>query len=141
MGETRDSYWGQHVYVRHGLYTHHGIGDGRGGVIHYTGLANGLRSGPVRRTPIEEFAAGRLVKVRTYRRRKHAPEEAVERAEARLGEDRYHVVWNNCEHFAEWCITGRGRSRQVRMAAKAAWIVVTPVVWYAAARLGTRRRA
>lgn len=139
--DRKDEFWGQHVYVRHRLYTHHGIGDGRGGVIHYSGLANGRKSGPVLRTPISEFAQGRPVRVRTYRDRRYPPDEAVRRAEERVGEDRYSVVWNNCEHFSEWCITGRSRSRQVRAVVRAAWLVLTPAVWYTAARLGARRRA
>jgi hypothetical protein len=32
---------------------------------------------------------------------------------ARLGEQRYNLVFNNCEHFAIWCKTGRHRSTQV----------------------------
>jgi hypothetical protein len=27
--------------------------------------------------------------------------------------DRYRFLSNNCEHFAEWCMTGIGRSSQV----------------------------
>jgi len=38
---------------------------------------------------------------------------AVERARARLGEDRYGIWSNNCEHFVEWCLHGTARSAQV----------------------------
>jgi hypothetical protein len=31
----------------------------------------------------------------------------------RLGEDRYSVLTNNCEHFCEWCVRGEHRSYQV----------------------------
>jgi hypothetical protein len=31
----------------------------------------------------------------------------------RLGEQRYNLIFNNCEHFAIWCKTGRHRSAQV----------------------------
>jgi hypothetical protein len=37
----------------------------------------------------------------------------VHRARARLGEDRYNVLTNNCEHFCEWCVRGEPRSDQV----------------------------
>jgi hypothetical protein len=37
----------------------------------------------------------------------------VHRARSRLGEDRYHVLRNNCEHFCEWCVRGQHRSYQV----------------------------
>jgi hypothetical protein len=35
------------------------------------------------------------------------------RALGRLGEQRYNLIFNNCEHFAHWCKTGRHRSAQV----------------------------
>ena len=31
----------------------------------------------------------------------------------RLGEQDYNLLFNNCEHFANWCKTGRHRSSQV----------------------------
>ena len=34
----------------------------------------------------------------------------------RLGEDEYHVLINNCEHFAHWAATGEKRSPQVQRA-------------------------
>ena len=40
-------------------------------------------------------------------------EAAIARARARLGENRYSVLANNCEHFAQWCISGTSRSEQV----------------------------
>jgi Lecithin retinol acyltransferase len=39
--------------------------------------------------------------------------EAVARARSRLGENRYRLTRNNCEHFCEWCIYGEPRSEQV----------------------------
>ena len=32
---------------------------------------------------------------------------------SRIGEQRYNLLFNNCEHFANWCKTGRHRSSQV----------------------------
>ena len=32
---------------------------------------------------------------------------------SRIGEQRYNLLFNNCEHFATWCKTGRHRSEQV----------------------------
>ena len=37
----------------------------------------------------------------------------VSRAESRLGERRFDLVYNNCEHFAAWCKTGLSSSRQI----------------------------
>lgn len=44
-----------------------------------------------------------------------SPEETVERAKSRLGEDKYSLVFNNCEHFAIWCKTGVHESHQVNL--------------------------
>ncbi len=38
----------------------------------------------------------------------------VQRAESRLGERKYNMLFNNCEHFANWCKTGISDSKQVR---------------------------
>lgn len=32
---------------------------------------------------------------------------------SRVGEDRYHFLNNNCEHFCEWCLRAEHRSHQV----------------------------
>lgn len=39
--------------------------------------------------------------------------EVVARARSRLGENRYPVLSNNCEHVCEWCLHGNSRSLQV----------------------------
>ena len=39
-------------------------------------------------------------------------DEIVTRAKSKLGEDKYNVVFNNCEHFAHWCCTGTSWSNQ-----------------------------
>lgn len=107
------NYKGLHLVVRRLGYTHHGIGDGFGGVIHYSGLAEGLESGPVCRATLKKFSGDEEINVRSYSDRKYNRDEAVERAESRLGEEGYSVFNNNCEHFVEWCITGNHESKQV----------------------------
>ena len=32
---------------------------------------------------------------------------------SRIGEQKYNLLFNNCEHFANWCKTGRHRSLQM----------------------------
>ncbi len=109
---------GDHVYVRRGRrYTHHGIDCGDGTVIHFVGSRGSGRH--VGRTSTQVFSAGSPVMIRTYEQRL-SPEEAVRNAESRLGSVDYHLVRNNCEHFAAWCCTGRARSSQVRRWALAA---------------------
>ncbi len=41
------------------------------------------------------------------------PEETVARAKSKLGENKYNLALNNCEHFAIWCKTGIYKSTQV----------------------------
>jgi hypothetical protein len=49
-----------------------------------------------------------------------SPDAIVARAESRLGERRFDLVLNNCEHFASWCKTGLSESRQVEALWRAA---------------------
>ncbi|MCF4965647.1 lecithin retinol acyltransferase family protein [Nostoc sp. CMAA1605] len=46
----------------------------------------------------------------------YTSEVVVQRAISKLGEHKYDVVWNNCEHFAYYCKTGNYRSEQVNQA-------------------------
>ncbi|MGC4109291.1 MAG: lecithin retinol acyltransferase family protein [Nocardioides sp.] len=112
---------GDHVYAqrrrRYTRYTHHGIDCGDGTVIHYAGERRTGRK--VERTSWQSFGHGSDVRVRRHRRGL-PPDEVVAKAESRLGADDYHLVWNNCEHFATWCSTGSKASKQVRGWAMAA---------------------
>ncbi|MDX2349329.1 MAG: lecithin retinol acyltransferase family protein, partial [Porticoccus sp.] len=40
-------------------------------------------------------------------------EAVMERAENRLGEFAFDIVFNNCEHFTTWCKTGISSSEQI----------------------------
>ena len=101
-----------HLTSRRGIYRHHGIYVGNGRVIHYAGLARGLRPGPVEEVSLEQFARGRQVCVRTDPARFDRA-EVVRRARRRLGEAQYRLLTNNCEHFCQWCLCGDSRSDQV----------------------------
>ena len=50
----------------------------------------------------------------------YSPEETVQRARSRIGERKYSVTSNNCEHFAMWCKTGIAESKQVKEVENAA---------------------
>lgn len=118
-------YKGQHLYVSRGIYTHHGLGDGRGGVIHYSEPTDGPAKGRVRRTSLDQFARGGYIKTRVYQSRRFSPDEAVKRAESRIGKDGYSLWGNNCEHFVSWCITGDHDSKQVNRTAAFITILLT----------------
>ena len=93
---------------QHGLFNHHGIDLGDGTVAHY------LEGREILRIPLEEFSRGQPVTPVLYPADGcSAPGITLRRAMGRLGEQRYNLLFNNCEHFAHWCKTGRHRSSQV----------------------------
>jgi len=105
---------GTHVVTARTLYAHHGIYLGNGRVVHYAGLCNGWQSGPVEEVSLEQFANGERVLAIKHSSNAFSDSEVVARARSRLGENMYDILRNNCEHFCEWCVTGRKRSWQVR---------------------------
>lgn len=115
-------------------YIHHGLHVGRGRIIHYPGLVGCFRRRAVEEVSLEEFARGRPIGVRTDSNPRFDCEDVVLRARARLGENRYHILRNNCEHFCEWCLSGVSRSRQLdsllgRLGAAAIAIMDTLATW------------
>jgi hypothetical protein len=108
--------WGDQIYVFRelanlgGMYKHHGIDFGDGTVVHYR-----KPSEIIERTSFDTFSRGHQVYVREYPVGFcFIPQVVIERAESRLGEHKYNLLFNNCEHFATWCKTGISDSKQVR---------------------------
>ena len=104
---------GAHMVTPRLGYTHHGIYAGRGRVVQYGGLSHGLRRGPVEEVSLVEFCQGHPIRIRVQESCWRDAQEVVRRARLRLGENRYHPLRNNCEHFCEWCVRGEHRSYQV----------------------------
>lgn len=104
---------GDHLLTPRRGYAHHGIYVGDGKVVHYAGLFIGVQRGPVAEVPLAQFAAGHAIWIKSGVCRNHSGVEIAERARSRLGEDRYRLLTNNCEHFCEWCVCGQSRSQQV----------------------------
>ncbi|MFQ6539488.1 MULTISPECIES: lecithin retinol acyltransferase family protein [Aphanothece] len=93
---------------QHGLFNHHGIDLGDGTVAHY------LEGREILRSPTDTFSRGQPVRVVPYPDGSCSPTGVcLRRAMGRLGEQNYNLLFNNCEHFAHWCKTGRHRSAQV----------------------------
>lgn len=44
----------------------------------------------------------------------YSPEETIQRAKSKLGETKYSLFFNNCEHYAIWCKTGIHESHQIK---------------------------
>lgn len=104
---------GDHIYRRMkitgGNTDHHGIDCGNGTVIHYHGTFPDIT---IRRVSIYAFADGEIIFTEKYGKC-DSPEVVVQRAISKLGEKNYHLLFNNCEHFARYCKTGRSDSKQV----------------------------
>lgn len=108
-------YIGAHLVSPRTGYTHHGIYCGDNKVIHYSGF-NELFSNDddvVEIITLKNFDNGNGYTIREYYDRIYFGDECVRRAKSRLGEKKYGLLTNNCEHFACWCITGKEKSEQV----------------------------
>ena len=103
---ANDLHIGNHIYVINLFpqFTHHGIYVGDGKVIHYSLDGNIC----IHVVTFDSFASGREV----YRMNKalsptrYSGKEIVERANSRVYEKSYNLVFNNCENFVRWCRFG-----------------------------------
>ena len=110
--------WRRHCGIP---YQHHVIDHGDGTVVHFTDGEDGV-AGPggmtqnfvVRQTPIEVVTRdGRDTIHIIKHRNKLDAELVIERALSQVGRKGYHLLFDNCEHFACWCAVGCDVSRQV----------------------------
>ena len=118
---------GDHLIVQRGWYTHHAIDLGDGYVVQYgRGVSDGA-SASVQVSSYERFAKGRAIEVRESASSYDADEIAL-RALSCIGEQEYHILWNNCEHFVNWCRTGKRESQQAERFIENTSEVVSKVV-------------
>jgi hypothetical protein len=75
---------------QHGLFLHHGIDLGDGSVAHY------LEGREILRSPLDEFKRGLEITIVDH---DHPSPIGVtlRRAMSRIGEQRYNLLFNNCE--------------------------------------------
>lgn len=92
-------------------YYHYGIYSGNNEVIHYEGSLFSKKE--VSKTKIHIFLEGRdgceFIDVKGG----FSNEESLRRANSFIGKKSYNLLFNNCEHFAMWCKTGKRYSSQV----------------------------
>lgn len=105
---------GDHVFVKRGIYTHHGIYAGDGTIIHYN-IKESDDHASVYETTVEDFQKWTLLAdviaetaflyrfSKTLSPIRYSPDQVIERARSRIGETEYDLIINNCEHFARWC--------------------------------------
>jgi phosphopantetheinyl transferase len=107
---------GDMVRVKLGNIYHYGIFVSEDEVIQF-GLAPSLRP-TVKNTDIEvlssdidTFLAGGFLEVaefeRAEKKKNRAPKAVVAYARERIGQKGYDILYNNCEHFAYDCVTGK----------------------------------
>jgi len=94
------------AFLRLVPYTHFGVEMQGGGICE-----NSLPG--IRIVSAADFARGGTTRVRNPDATPQERARAVERAASRIGERRYSLTSNNCEHFANWCATGVAVSYQV----------------------------
>ena len=130
LGRGDEPQPGSHVISARRGYIHHGIYVGDGKVVHYGGLARRSLRGRIEEVSLAQFAYGRTVWTRSSDLPAFAAQEVIRRARSRVGENRYRVLRNNCEHFCEWCLRGESRSYQVErfLASRPALIRILAVV-------------
>jgi len=97
-------------------FTHHGIYVGSGRVVHYGALMYDVIRKPVEEVTLDGFAEGRPIYVVEHTEVCFDATEVIRRARSRLGEKRYRLFTNNCEHFVEWCMHDMARSFQAETA-------------------------
>jgi hypothetical protein len=81
-------------------------------------MSTGIDKGSVESTSLQAFSQGRTVRFRAYKETYFSGPEICRRARSRVGEDKYSILFNNCEHFATWCVTGKHASQKVDAAMK-----------------------
>ena len=104
---------GAHLVTPRLGFAHHGIYVGGDRVVHYGVPVYQLPRGPVEEVSLARFKQGHAVWIRFHLAVAFAPQEVIRRARSRLGEDRYRLLSNNCEHFCEWCLHDEHRSYQI----------------------------
>ena len=126
---------GDIVYVKRRGYRHFGIYAGNQQVIHYYKERNPLLcDGIITETTLAEFMSDSdtlyvlngigpsaqnnlfdwiIKRIFDGEITPFSPQETINRARSKLGEQGYDLLLNNCEHFAFWCKTGVAKSSQV----------------------------
>ena len=130
---------GDHVFVDRSvfgikLYEHHGIYVGDDMVVHYNGLARGIvlekscfeeilsnvvpldkrNVAKVEMTSLEEFASGDTWQIKKHANAPFSGTDIALCAKSRVGEQKYNLLINNCEHFCNECVFGEHISQQVQ---------------------------
>ncbi|MBO5692023.1 MAG: lecithin retinol acyltransferase family protein [Spirochaetaceae bacterium] len=111
------------LHIRN-LYKHYGIYIGNNKVVHFTALGcsreTNAKLAYIQETSLQEFIKGGLYQIEKLTFNIFSRTEIVQRAKESVGHGlgTYSLIFNNCEHFANWCATGISVSSQVNRVAK-----------------------
>jgi hypothetical protein len=106
--------YGDVIYTKHGLYRHYGIYINENCVIHYDGKIDDffLREMCIIKTTMDRFLDGNSQYYIDKRNSKFDNDEVVKRATQKIGEEKFNLIFNNCEHFSMWCKADLKTSKQ-----------------------------
>lgn len=89
-------------------------------ILNFDHLKNPTKSGPIPVYKLNNTFSDimeTILEIREWLQKSqmqiYSPNETVRRARSRIGEKRYNLLLNNCEHFAIWCKTGLSKSYQI----------------------------
>lgn len=124
---------GDVIYAQDTLYRHYGVYEGGGKVIDFSsakGHETEAKNACIREKSLSAFAKGRECSVDTSVKPVYSPDETVRRARSQIGKRKgeYSLPFNNCEHFARECKSGKHESKQVQKVAAAVASGFTVVV-------------
>ncbi len=111
---------GDMVRVPSGSFYHYGICVSEDSVIQFGGSIIDPNADPetitVNEVSIDEFLKGRFAEVAEYDKkelkRKNSPAKIILNAKLSLGRKGYHIIHNNCEHFAYECVFNEHKCEQ-----------------------------
>lgn len=93
---------GNHIIATRVGYSHHGIYAGDNKVIHF-------QRGKIQMDTMEDFQLNpHLIIAKVCSAQLYTNEEIVKRARRRIGEMNYNLIFNNCQHFVDWCRNNNG---------------------------------
>jgi hypothetical protein len=132
---------GDILCVNRGAYRHYGIYAGNSTVIHYAAAKKDFGSDVcVHETTLKNFIKNsKCIAVPINGKNVFSPDETLNRARSRIGENKYNIIFNNCEHFVYWCKTGRNVSKQVSLAAVALAAALALMSYYGKEKLFNMR--
>lgn len=95
-------------------YDHMAIYVGNNKVIHYCSTTGNASDAEIKETDMEPyFNKGNYFILNIKNTTQFNAEDTVKRAKTRLGEKKYNLLQNNCEHFVIWCKTDNSESFQL----------------------------